>query len=83
MQRIAEVALPVEERVRSYREFILTLKDDTYQESRSCALLGDLKYLKGQSTKAKFKIDGGKCHLTGTHSSGMTTEEVWERVERK
>src|SRR5438128_653654 len=28
MQRIAEVMLPVEERVRSYREFILTLKDD-------------------------------------------------------
>ena len=28
MQRIAEVALPVEERVRSYREFILTLKDE-------------------------------------------------------
>src|SRR5665811_2159792 len=28
LARIAEVALPVEERVRSYREFILTLKDD-------------------------------------------------------
>ncbi len=28
MQRIAEVVLPVEERVRSYREFILTLKDE-------------------------------------------------------
>ena len=28
MQRIAEVMLPVEERVRSYREFILTLKDE-------------------------------------------------------
>ncbi len=28
LSRVAEVALPVEERVRSYREFILTLKDD-------------------------------------------------------
>jgi glutamate synthase (NADPH/NADH) small chain len=28
LQRIAEVVLPIEERVRSYREFILTLKDD-------------------------------------------------------
>ena len=28
LQRIAEVALPVEERVRNYREFILALKDD-------------------------------------------------------
>jgi glutamate synthase (NADPH/NADH) small chain len=28
LQRVAEVALPVDERVRSYREFILTLKDD-------------------------------------------------------
>jgi glutamate synthase (NADPH/NADH) small chain len=28
LARVAEVALPVEERVRSYREFILTLKDD-------------------------------------------------------
>ena len=27
LQRIAEVVLPIEERVRSYREFILTLKD--------------------------------------------------------
>src|SRR5437867_4507509 len=28
LERIREVALPVEERVRNYREFILTLKDD-------------------------------------------------------
>ena len=28
LERIAEVALPVEERVRGYREFILALKDD-------------------------------------------------------
>src|SRR5947208_6984489 len=28
LQRIQEVALPVEERVRNYREFILTLQDD-------------------------------------------------------
>ena len=28
LERIREVALPVEERVRHYREFILTLKDD-------------------------------------------------------
>ncbi|HEY1438361.1 MAG TPA: glutamate synthase subunit beta [Casimicrobiaceae bacterium] len=28
LSRVAEVALPVEERVRSYREFILTLEDD-------------------------------------------------------
>jgi glutamate synthase (NADPH) small chain len=28
LARVAEVALPVEERIRSYREFILTLKDD-------------------------------------------------------
>ena len=28
LDRIREVALPVEERVRHYREFILTLKDD-------------------------------------------------------
>jgi glutamate synthase (NADPH) small chain len=28
LARVAEVALPVEERVRSYREFILTLEDD-------------------------------------------------------
>jgi len=27
LARVAEVALPVEERIRSYREFILTLKD--------------------------------------------------------
>jgi len=28
LERVAEVALPVEQRVRGYREFILTLKDD-------------------------------------------------------
>jgi glutamate synthase (NADPH/NADH) small chain len=28
LERIAEIALPVKERVRGYREFILTLKDD-------------------------------------------------------
>ena len=28
LARVAEVALPVEERLRSYREFILTLQDD-------------------------------------------------------
>lgn len=28
LQRIQEVALPVEERIRTYREFVLTLKDD-------------------------------------------------------
>jgi glutamate synthase (NADPH/NADH) small chain len=28
LQRVREVALPVEERVRNYREFVLTLKDD-------------------------------------------------------
>ena len=28
LERIKEVVLPVDERVRYYREFILTLKDD-------------------------------------------------------
>jgi hypothetical protein len=61
-----------------------TLKGKTYVEIPEYGL-GEslLKALKGKPQSFKWKIEGNKWHHSGSLSSGLTIEEVWERVEKK
>ena len=61
-----------------------TLKGEAYEEVPEYGVgEGLLETLKGKTQSFKWKIEGNKWHHTGTLSSGLTIEEVWERVEKK
>src|SRR5438270_540656 len=60
-----------------------TLKGDSYVETPEYGVGDVLGQLKGKPQAFKWKVEGNKWHHTGKLSSGLTIEEVWERVERK
>jgi hypothetical protein len=60
-----------------------TLKGDQYQETPEYGLGDVLEQLKGKAQSFKWKVEGNKWHHDGKLSSGLTIEEVWERVEKK
>lgn len=60
-----------------------TLKDDIYDELVEFGVSSDFEMLKGIIQSFKVKLEGNKWHHDGKLSSGLTIEEVWERVERK
>jgi hypothetical protein len=63
-----------------------TLKGDKYEETPEYGLadtLDSLKDLKGKIQSFTWKIKGNKWYHDGKLSSGVTIEEVWERVEKK
>jgi len=63
-----------------------TLKGDKYDETPEYGLadtLDSLKELKGKIQSFTWKIKGNKWYHDGKLSSGVTIEEVWERVEKK
>ena len=46
--------------------------------------VGDvLQMLKGKPQSFECKVEGNKWYHTGKLSTGLTVEEVWERVEKK
>ena len=60
-----------------------TLKGNEYIEVPEYGMGGALEQLKGKPQTFTWKVDGNKWHHTGKLSSGLTIEEVWERVEKK
>jgi hypothetical protein len=60
-----------------------TSKGDEYVESPEYGVGEVLGQLKGKPQVFRWKVEGNKWHHTGKLSSGMSIEEVWERVEKK
>jgi hypothetical protein len=60
-----------------------TLQGDRYVETPEYGIGGVLEQLKGKPQEFTWKVEGNKWYHTGKLSSGLTIEEVWERVEKK
>lgn len=60
-----------------------TLKGHDYVELPEYGLGEAFDQLKGKPQPFTWKIEGNKWHHSGKLSSGLTIEEVWERVEKK
>jgi hypothetical protein len=60
-----------------------TLKGEQYIETPEYGVGGVPDRYKGKPQKFKWKVKGNKWYHTGKLSSGLTIEEVWERVEKK
>ena len=60
-----------------------TLTGAGYEEMPEYGTADLLQQLKGKAQTFKWKIEGNKWHHDGQLSSGVTIEEVWERVEKK
>jgi hypothetical protein len=59
-----------------------TLTEKEYVEIPEYGV-GSFEELKGKPQVFTWKIEGNKWYHTGKLSSGLTIEEVWERVEKK
>jgi hypothetical protein len=60
-----------------------TLKGGEYVETPEYGVGEVFKILKGKPQLFECKVEGSKWYHNGTLSSGLTIEEVWERVEPK
>jgi hypothetical protein len=60
-----------------------TLKADKYEETPEYGVSEDFEAIKDKTHSFTWKIDGKKWYHNGKLSSGLTIEEVWERVEKK
>jgi hypothetical protein len=60
-----------------------TLKGDAYVETPEYGTAENLEQLKGKPQSFTWKVEGDKWHHTGKLSTGLTIEEVWERVKPK
>jgi hypothetical protein len=60
-----------------------TLKGEVYEETPEYGMSTDFDVIKGKAQTFKWKVEGNKWYHTGKLSSGLTIEEVWERVEKK
>jgi hypothetical protein len=60
-----------------------TLKGEKYEETLEYGVGEVFKMLKGKPQLFTWKVEGSKWYHNGTLSSGLTIEEVWERVEPK
>jgi hypothetical protein len=60
-----------------------TVEGEEYVEMPEYGTATILGQLKGKRQEFKWKVEGNKWYHTGKLSSGLTIEEVWERVEKK
>jgi hypothetical protein len=60
-----------------------TIKGETYEETPQYGLSTDFDIIKGKAQTFTWKIEGNKWIHKGALSSGLTIDEVWERVEAK
>jgi len=60
-----------------------TLKGDMYEETPEYGLSSDFEGIKGKPQTFTWKVEGKKWFHTGKLSSGLTIDEVWERVDSK
>jgi hypothetical protein len=58
-----------------------TLKREKYEETPEYGLSQVFTNIKGKPQSFECKVEGNKWYHNGTVSSGLTIEEVWERVE--
>lgn len=58
-----------------------TVKGKMYEEIPEYGT--GLDRLKGNAQSFKWRVDGNKWYHNGKLSTGLTIEEVWERVEKK
>ena len=55
---------------------------ENYVETPEYGVGDVLELLKGKPQTFTWKVEGNKWHHNGKLSSGLTIEEVWERVEK-
>jgi hypothetical protein len=60
-----------------------TIKDKEYEETPEYGIGDDYESIKGKAQTFTWKVDGDKWYHDGKLSSGLTIEEVWERVGKK
>jgi len=60
-----------------------TLKGDKYEEMPEYGIGRDFEAIKGETHSFTWKVEGNKWYHNGKLSTGLTIEEVWERVEKK
>jgi len=60
-----------------------TLKGDKYEETPEYGIGDVIERLKGKPQSFEWKVDDNKWYHNGKLSSGLTIEEVWERVPQK
>ena len=60
-----------------------TLKGNKYEEMPEYGLTEIFTNIKGKPQSFECQVEGNKWYHNGTLSSGLTIEEVWERVEPK
>jgi hypothetical protein len=60
-----------------------TLTGDEFTDTPEYGLGTSFDVVKGKTHKFKCKVEGNKWYHTGKLDSGLTIDEVWERVEKK
>jgi hypothetical protein len=61
----------------------IAIKGDGYVETPEYGTGTVLERLKGKPQTFAWKVEGNRWYHAGKLSSGLTIEEVWERVEKK
>lgn len=56
------------------------LKGDKYEETPEYGITEIFTSIKGKPQSFTWRVEGGKWYHSGTISSGLTIEEVWQRV---
>src|SRR5262249_9254267 len=59
------------------------VRGEEYVETPEYGVGPVLDQLKGKAQVFKWRVEGNRWYHTGKLSSGLTIEEVWERVETK
>ncbi len=60
-----------------------SLKGDAYTETPDYGLGSDFQVVRGKTHSFTCKLEGDKWYHTGMLASGLTIEEVWQRVPPK
>lgn len=60
-----------------------TVKGEIYEETPEYGIGRDFDLIRGKVQAFKWKVDGDKWYHSGKLHTGLTIEEVWERVEKK
>ena len=61
----------------------IAVKGDVYEETPEYGLGDDFEGIKGKTHAFKAKVEGNRWHSDGMLDSGLTIEEVWERLGKK
>ncbi len=60
-----------------------TSKGEVYEETPEYGISSDFDEIKGKAHTFKWRVEGNKWYHNGKLSSGLTIEEVWERIDKK